>query len=168
MALAHRAPMEATSATEEPLMPAKRIEVIIFTWPRPPWIQPTTSSQKEKICSATPPLSIRTPARKNRGTATMVKLFMEEYISLTADAIVEVSYIKMAPREAMPRETATGMPRNIRTRNTPKIKRLMPAHPPYSHVQFLHGSWQPAHQLPAAQRWFSVSSFQRTGCSERR
>ena len=43
----------------------------------------------------------------------MVKLFIEEYINLTADATVEVPKIKMVPREAMPKEIAAGIPRNI-------------------------------------------------------
>ena len=61
--------MLATSAPDEPFMPAKRNETTVFTWARPPRIQPTSVLAKSIMCLPMPAFSTIAPISMNSGMA---------------------------------------------------------------------------------------------------
>src|SRR6056297_321053 len=67
-------PMAVVSATAEPEMPAKIVEAITATWPRPPRIHPTRYDEKFTRRRDIPPRSISAPAAMKNGIASIGKL----------------------------------------------------------------------------------------------
>src|SRR4030042_1536527 len=80
-------PGPATSASSEPDMPAKIMELMMFTWARPPRALPTRALAKLNRRSVSLE-ELNTLAEKmNRGTASRTKLFSKE-ITITSTTLV--------------------------------------------------------------------------------
>jgi hypothetical protein len=67
-------PRPTTSATAEPDMPAKMIEVTTLTWPRPPRSRPTSATHQLVSRSEIVPAFMKLAETMNSGTASSTKL----------------------------------------------------------------------------------------------
>ncbi len=67
-------PSEAVSATAEPVMPAKNMDVSTFTWPRPPLILPTKTSAILTRRLVIPERFMSSPDSTKKGMARKGKL----------------------------------------------------------------------------------------------
>ena len=65
--------MEEVSATAEPEMPPKNMDARIFTWARPPRIQPTKALASVMSRREMPPCPMISPARMKKGIASKEK-----------------------------------------------------------------------------------------------
>lgn len=111
-------PSDAASASTEPEIPAKNIDVRILTWARPPLSQPTNSRATSTNFSVISQRLSNSPVNTNIGNASNANWFTAVYISVTrisGGMVVPEKNKKMT--QASPSANATGMPKISRAPN---------------------------------------------------
>jgi len=111
-------PMADASAIEDPEIPEKRISETTTAIPRPPRMWPTIPLARFTNRRDIPPVSIKSPARIKKGTARNGKWSIPEFIFWSI-IMIGRSKTHNPRREMRIMLKATGMPKNIKMKNSP-------------------------------------------------
>src|SRR6185436_10734789 len=128
MAFTSMAPMPATSATAEPLMPEKIMLPTTLTWPRPPRTCPTRLSAKRKMRMVIWLVFRSSAERMKNGTAISRKESMLFTILIGTAASGTVPLTAMATSAVRPSANGTGTASPSRKTTKPPKIRMSPSY----------------------------------------
>ena len=111
-------PSDAASASTDPEMPAKNMDVTMLTCASPPRIQPTSNCASRTSLSVISQRLRSSPVRTNIGRARSANSATPTYISVTSSIGGRPQpEKKMNTTQARPREIPTGTPMTSKTAN---------------------------------------------------
>jgi hypothetical protein len=155
-------PIAAVSAVVEPDIPEKKTSDTIETMPRPFLKWPTRALDRLTSLTEIPPVSIKEPARMNRGMARKVKESEPEKIICGRITRGRSPFNRRPKIEARPMLKAIGTLMVIKPRNK-RLKIIPIYHPTLEQIRFLKESafsnTQIAPWIPALARMTKLPMF---------